>query len=206
MDIVFIVSYSRNNLDVYNLSLRNHAEYCSRHGYVLQNIEEPYNKFVDTDRIREKLRQFDVVVILGTDVIIRRPEIAIETFVRPGISMCPQHGDGVLNGDFIIFTATADTYAVLARLDGIQYHTDHGQAALNYLYRCGMPGIHAVEYLQIAAPIMNPGVNYDGVDLDRYFSLHYHQMGIAPIPAAKAAAMRADAMSGLPDKEKTNMT
>lgn len=206
MDIVFIVSFSRNNLDVYNLSLRNHAEYCSKHGYVLRNIEEPYNKFVDTARIRETLRRFDVAVTIGTDVVIRRPEIAIENFVRPGVTMCPQHGDGVLNGDFILFTACPETHAILDALDAFQRQTDHGQAALNILFKRGVKGINAVGYLQIAAPIMNPGVNYDGVDLDRYFSLHYHQMGIVPIPAAKAAAMRADAMSGLPDKEKTNMT
>lgn len=189
-DTLVMASWSANNREVFELSLPTHREYCAGHGYDLENIEESYNPYIDTARLRERLRWYRVVAVIGTDVLIRRPEIPLDTFVRRGVAMCPQHGDGVLNGDFMVFNSGGDTFAILAQLDAVQHRFEHGQAALNYLYRRKTPGIHAVEYLQIAAPAMNPGVDYSGVDLDRYFSWHFHAMGIAPMPAVKAAAMR----------------
>ena len=192
MSAVFIISYSANNRDVFELSLPNHAAYCSRHGYELVNIDEPYNRYVDTVRIRRYFARYELVVVMGTDVVIQRPEIRIEGFARAGIAMCPEFGNGTLNGDLMIFADCPETYAVLDKLDAVQRQKTDGQTALNELRRQGFGGIYAVEKMQIAAPIMNPGVDYSGVALREYFALHYHRMGSAPIPADKAAAMRCD--------------
>ena len=190
MSVAIIVSYSANNRDVFEQSLPNHRDYSARHGYELVNIDEPYNCYVDTARVRDCLGRYSLVVCMGTDIIIRRPEIPLEFFARDGVAMCPEHGNGTLNGDLVLFSRGRATGEVLDALDVLQRQFRHGQEAINHLYRRGCRGIHSVGKMQIAAPAMNPGVDYSGVDLREYFALHYHQMGIAPIPAAKAAAMR----------------
>lgn len=191
--VTFIVSWSQNNREVFELSLPNHTQYCARHGYHLQNIEEPYNKYVDTDRIRQNLERFDVVVTLGTDVVFQHMECPLWPFFPlHGIAMAPQHGDGVLNGDFIIFTRCDETTAILDCLDTFQHSRQHGQEALNEMYVGGGYWICAFPHLQIAAPAMNPGVDYSSVDVSEYLALHYHTMGAVPVPKDKAAAMRQD--------------
>ncbi len=193
----FVVSYSANNKDVYDLSLQNHCAYCARHNYKLVSINEPYNPFIDTARVRKFILEFPFVVVLGADIIIRRFSIPVESFIdRPGITMCHEYGGGVLNGDFIIFTATSETHSVLDALDELQPRIENGQSALNVLYNRKLPGINAREYMQIAAPRMNPHIDYSGVDFDKYFSIHYHTMGRPPTPAIKAEAMRQDLMLG----------
>ena len=193
MSAVFIESYSAGNREVFELSLSNHAAYCERHGYRLINIDEPYNPYIDTARIRHYLERFQLVVVIGADVVIQCPKVRIEQFASGGISMCPEYGGGTLNGDLIVFSGCRETYAVLDKLDAMQRSTPDGQTALNHLHWQGFDGIHAVEKMQIAAPKTNPDVDYSGVDLREYFALHYHRMGFYAWVADKVRGMREDA-------------
>lgn len=51
-----------------------------------------------------------------------------------------------------------------------------GQHILNELARKQLYKIYESQYLQIAAPIMNPNVDYSSVNLNKFLSFHYHTM------------------------------
>lgn len=191
LKVIFVTSWSENNREVFGLSLNNHCAYCNSHGYELANIEEPYNKFVDTDRIRRMFRDHDVVVSIGTDVMIQK-DWPLEQFLPiPAAGMCRQIDDSAYNADLVVWYRSSLTYELLAALDDHQYEFVHGQAAMNALAETVDPQyITNMPLLQIAAPEMNPGVDYSGVNVAEYFAIHYHTMGAVPVPSDKAAAMR----------------
>lgn len=191
MKVVLTSGYSDNNIEVRNLSLPNHAEYCQRHGYDLRSFKERYSPHLNTKRIKVLLRHYDVVVNIGTDIIIQRMDEPIDRYIGgDGFTMCREYfGEShVLNGDFIIITKCKETADILHVLRAKQKRYSSAQSCINH------EGLHIHEspFLQIAAPILNQRFDYSRVDVSKYFSRHYHTIGYLPIVANKAAAMKTD--------------
>lgn len=80
--IVFWTSYSDNNIDVFNKSLQNHERYCNLHNYDLINFKEPYNKYIDAQRILDLLEKYEVVISFGTDIIIKHMFDPIKMYIN----------------------------------------------------------------------------------------------------------------------------
>ena len=80
--IVFWTSYSDNNINVFNKSLPNHEKYCNIHNYDLINFKEPYNKYIDAQRVLDLLEKYELVISFGTDVIIKRLFDPIENYIN----------------------------------------------------------------------------------------------------------------------------
>jgi hypothetical protein len=192
MKIVFLTSHSANNLDVFMSSLKNHQDYCNKHMYTLINCEGPYSVYVDMALIKSFFKKdYDIVVIIGTDVLIQKLDNPITAYmpVNSGITMCREIANGnALNGDFIIISKSCESDELLTSLQDTQKRFATTQDCLNEL----QSRIHVSPYLQIAAPSMNPTIDYTKFNLGDYFSVHYHTIGAAPIVSEKAKAMRAD--------------
>ena len=192
MKIVFTSSYSKNNIEVYNLSLDNHVRYCQKHGYDLSTYNEPYSPYLDVERLRYFFDQgYDAIVNIGTDVIIKKMDIPITDYMDglDGLIMCREITNGnSLNGDFIIMIRGKETDNILNVLDSNQRRYNSAQDCLNFN---NLP-IHESPYLQIAAPNMNPSIDYSKFNLNDYFSFHYHTIGHAPSVRCKADGMKRD--------------
>ena len=121
--IVFWTSYSDNNINVFNKSLPNHEQYCKLHNYDLINFKEPWNVCVDIQRVLNLLEKYEIVISFGTDIIIKRMNDSIEKYISDinGVTMCRQfHPLKDLNGDFIIYPKSEETYKILKLIDEIQ--------------------------------------------------------------------------------------
>ena len=192
MKIVFTSNYSQHNIDVYNLSLDNHVTYCQKHGYDLSTYKEPYSPHLDVARLRGFFGQgYDAIVNIGTDVIIQKMDIPITEYMTSavGFMMCREITNGnSLNGDFIIMMKSEESNTILNVLNEKQKRYTSAQDCLNFNE---LP-VHVSPYLQIAAPNMNPNIDYSKFNLDGYFSKHYHSIGKAPVVMGKVRGMKAD--------------
>lgn len=187
MKICFWTSYSDNNLNVFNLSLHNHDMYCKQHNYSLINYKEPYNKYINVNRILNLFNDYDIVISIGTDIIFKRIDDEIDRYIdQHGITMCREiHHLHVLNGDFIIYTNCEETKHILKLINDNQRKYEHGQAYINYLTDNNLININNSQYLQIAAPVRNSNYDYSKYDLNKYLTFHYHTLGWAPNPNRK---------------------
>lgn len=156
------------------------------------NFKEPYSSYLNINRVIDLFLQgYDVVIAFGTDVVIKK-NIPITNYISPdmgGIIMCREVANKHhLNGDFIIMINHEWTMNVLRQLDMIHYRFNSSQDAINYL-QCP---VGESPYLQVAAPVLNPLIDYSHIDLDKYFSFHYHTIGERPCVMEKAEGMKHD--------------
>ena len=185
-----ITSHSHNNQEVFELTSDNHFEYCKRHGYEYIPKDEPYNKYVDTKYLLSIIPRYDFIVTMGVDLWIQHPEIPIEQYLRQGITMCPQPTNQQLNADFIVWRNCKETFDILNEISRVQPTVLDGQRALNQLYKTGFSGIYSEQYMQIAAPSINPVINEKGINSKEYFALHFHTLGISPNVSSKINALK----------------
>ena len=175
MKVLFKTSYSSNNLKVFKLTFDNHADYCSRHGYTYMPVDEPYSPRMDLDELEKCVKEYDIVCTIGVDLLIQYPDCLLEDFYHPGITLCKEVGP-TLNGDFILWGGEEGLQLIeeLRKIEGKHWST---QAALNNMHSRKVPNIHLEPMMQIAAPSMNPNVDYTNINVDDYFALHYHTLG-----------------------------
>ena len=134
--IIFWSSYSDNNLNVFNKSLLNHQKYCNIHKYDLLNFKESYNRYIDVQRILDLFEKYDIVITIGTDIIIKRMQDPIENYIDNSfcITMCREVSkQKVLNGDFIIYIKSDETFKILNNIKANQLKYVDGQSFLNNL-------------------------------------------------------------------------
>ena len=189
MRTVLRSSYGEGNRNVFALTTQNHAEYCKRHGYDYLPVEEKYNPYVDTDMLFKLLDDYDLVVTIGCDVVIQQLDTPVDKFFHRGIVMCKEYAGPTLNADLMLYNG-ARAGDILYRLSIFQQQRATGQAALNALYG-KVPGIYNEPDMQIAAPSMNPKLDYSGVDFTKYFALHYHTLGEWANPPKKYEQLKA---------------
>lgn len=190
MKTVFTSSYSNNNIGVFNLSLKNHVDYCKKHGYDLINYKEEYSPHLDISRIKQLFKDgYDIIVTIGTDVIIQKMNSPITDYIASdtGITMCREIANGhALNGDLIILIKSGILDNTLDTLENTQYRFDSTQSCIN---KNKIP-VSNSPWLQIAAPNMNPAINYSPFNINDYFSIHYHTIGKVPAVTEKIVGMR----------------
>ena len=175
MKLIFRTSYSQNNRKVFELTTKNHAEYCERHGYVYMPVEEKYSPYIDMGKAQwDLLNNADVLAFIGTDVLIQHPEKPLTDFVHDGITMCHDYPNGMLNGDMVLMSGKWAVY-LCPKVAVLQQQRRSTDAAIE-LMRGKFKGIHDEPMMQIPAPNMNPTVDYSGVDTKDYFAIHYHAL------------------------------
>jgi len=182
-------SHSQANLDVFELTTKNHADYCSIHGYTYLPVEEPYNPRLDVKQLLSYLKKYDIVMTIGCDLLIQHPEWTIEEMLSRGITMCPELNSPTLNADLIIYTREAIT--TINKIADIQRRMRDGQTAFNHM-KLRDKNIHVNPVLQIAAPVMNPTKDYSKVCVGDYFAVHYHTIGKRPDVLSKAEGLKKD--------------
>ena len=189
MPCALVTSHSSNNQELFELTYPNHREYCERHGYTLFPDEEPYTAYTDTAKVRKLLSNYDIVVTMGVDLWIQRPEIPLSGLANDGITLCREL-KGTLNADLIIYKAGQQTIRTLNAIDSFQHKFRDGQQALNRLSKDSRYIIFVNDKLQVAAPIMNPDIDYKDIDVSGYFALHFHKIGSRPIVGSKLSNLK----------------
>lgn len=188
MKVVLTSSYSANNKAVFDLTTKNHSDYCRLHGYFYRPIEEVYHPRMDIPFVLTLLENFDAVVNIGCDVVIQKQTWPIDRFISDGLTVGTELKSGTLNGDLLIMNKAA--VPLLKEIDRLQKSAPDTQTIINRL-QGKRPTIFVAPLLQVAAPTMNPSIDYISVRVEDYFAIHYHTIGKPPIVADKLKGLSA---------------
>lgn len=129
MNWCILSSYSTGNLDVRQLSIRNHVDYAAKHNLDFFMLVKPWE--VAKESIAELqwlLHKFDAVFAIGADVIITNPSIAPDTFHDSNYGLiCSSEdiGGACLNNDVAVYPSGKG-------IDYCQFLKDHTGRALNH--------------------------------------------------------------------------
>lgn len=69
MNVMLYQSHSANNEALFMTTIRNHLDYCARHGYSLILKDEPYRINMPTDEIGRALKLCDMLITIGSDCV-----------------------------------------------------------------------------------------------------------------------------------------
>lgn len=187
MTLLFITSHSSNNQAVFDLTTKNHSDYCARHGYTYAPVTEPYNPRFDAEKVKGLLSGCDVVACFGCDVVIQHPEIPLDRYLHPGLTI-GRELTGTLNADLTLFTK--DACGLIDEIADMSSRLPDSQQAINLLYK-HRKMITVEPMIQIAAKEMNPTLDYSHVCYEDFFAVHYHSIGNKPVVCDKAKALSA---------------
>lgn len=183
MNVCLLNSHSSNNRNVFELSERNHRYYCERHNYDMLNMIKPYNRCLDFDLLKYLLLYYDVVAIMGSDLLFTDFDKKITDFQLGDITGALEaSGNNVINGDFTIWKRSA--LYLIPTFQQTQQQCGDYQATLNACRQFIM-----IQPLQHAAGSLNPSIANNCWHPGDY-SIHFHAIGYAPINSVKADAMQ----------------
>jgi hypothetical protein len=115
--------HSKNNEQLFQLTLQNHAEYCGKYEYSMLNLNLPYNINLDIPLILGLLNTFGAVIALGSDIWFTNMDIDVMSLVKPDAAMTMGQdpcADIPANGDFVIFQNTPKIKSLLEKIGKIQ--------------------------------------------------------------------------------------
>lgn len=127
MKPIMLNMHSKNNEQLFQLTLPNHAEYAGKHEYSMLNLNQPYNINLDIPLILGLLNTFGAVIALGSDIWFTNMDIEIMSLVKPDSAMTMGEdpcADIPANGDFIVFQKTPKTAELLHKIDKKQREKD----------------------------------------------------------------------------------
>ena len=115
--------HSKNNEQLFQLTLQNHAEYCGKYEYSMLNLNIPYSINLDIPMISGLLSTFGAVIMLGSDIWFTNMDIEIMSLVKPDAALTMGEdpcADIPANGDFMIFQNTPKIKSLLEKIGKIQ--------------------------------------------------------------------------------------
>jgi len=115
--------HSKNNEQLFQLTLQNHAEYCGKYEYSMLNLNIPYSINLDIPMISGLLSTFGAVIMLGSDIWFTNMDIEIMSLVKPDAAMTMGQdpcADIPANGDLVIFQNTPKIKSLLEKIGKIQ--------------------------------------------------------------------------------------
>jgi len=128
MKTLILKTHSPENARLYQASISNHVQYAERHGYDLLTLNRPYSEVMLSclDLIKNALKEYDMVVTVGSDVLFTRMETPMSFFLFPedvGVVISDEDiGGSAVNADLIIWRDNAAGERVMARLQAM--HAD----------------------------------------------------------------------------------
>lgn len=123
MKPIMLNMHSKNNEQLFQLTLKNHAEYCGKYEYHMLNLNQPYNINLDIPLILGLLNTFGAVIALGSDIWFTNMDIEIMGLVKPDAAMTMGQdpcADIPVNADFVIFQNTPKIKSLLEKIGKIQ--------------------------------------------------------------------------------------
>jgi len=129
MKTLMLNLHSKNNKNVFLLTTKNHAEYAATHEYDMLNIDAPYHPNLDVQRIAGLLREWDRIIMLGSDIVFTNTSIDATTLAKPDVPLTMGPDPSMrfpVNGDFYIFQRTTRTDELLEKLDRWQKDKPNG--------------------------------------------------------------------------------
>ena len=123
MKPVMLNIHSKNNEQLFQLTLQNHAEYCGKYEYSMLNLNIPYSINLDIPMISGLLSTFGAVIMLGSDIWFTNMDIEIMSLVKPDAAMTMGQdpcADIPANGDLVIFQNTPKIKSLLEKIGKIQ--------------------------------------------------------------------------------------
>jgi len=115
--------HSKNNEQLFQLTLLNHAEYAGKYEYHMFNLNLPYNINLDIPMILGLLNTFGAVIAMGSDIWFTNMDIEIMSLVNPDAAMTMGQdpcADIPANGDLVIFQNTPKIKSLLEKIGKIQ--------------------------------------------------------------------------------------
>lgn len=176
MRIVLYTSYSNNNKEVNDLTIRNHVRYCEKHGYSFIYNNEKYTPTIPVNLVKGLLSDYDYVALVGSDIMFTDFNKPLTAFNLGKLSAAQEHHKEpvVINGDFVICSKDAP----LDIINKYQNTAEDGsQSVITSLYKTTnlITNIPELQYPygavnQIATRVWQPGD----------FSIHFLKYGYIP--------------------------
>lgn len=123
MKPIMLNMHSKNNEQLFQLTLLNHAEYAGKYEYSMLNLNIPYSINLDIPLILGLLNTFGAVIALGSDIWFTNMDIEIMSLVKTDAAMTMGQdpcADIPANGDLVIFQNTPKIKSLLEKIDQIQ--------------------------------------------------------------------------------------
>lgn len=81
MKIALYQNHSKNNSELFQLTLPNHVRYCEEHEYDMIFPHTVYSTFLDQTPLKKCLVSYDAVVCVGSDVIFTDMKTPLSKFI-----------------------------------------------------------------------------------------------------------------------------
>ena len=87
MKIALYQNHSKNNTELFQLTLPNHVKYCEEHEYDMMFPHTVYSRFLDVNLLRKAMENYDVVFCVGSDVVFTDIKTPLTKFIDGGDSV-----------------------------------------------------------------------------------------------------------------------
>lgn len=109
-NLLFLKNHSANNQDLSSLTLLNHANYCTKWGYDIMDLVEPYERcaYGLWEHFKRLFDSYGTIVCIGSDIIITNYNKPITDFIDTNYGMVAAREnyyawDCPINADFMIW-------------------------------------------------------------------------------------------------------
>jgi len=117
MRIALLQTHSKNNEDIYQMSLKNHVQYAAQHEYgMIQENISYYEALHDVVNIFSRaLKIYDMILSIGSDVVFTNMAIPIESFIESGKGIAISREDigSLCNADTIALKNSYECQSVI---------------------------------------------------------------------------------------------
>lgn len=128
MKTLMLNLHSKNNKNVFLLTIKNHSEYAAAHEFDMLNVDTPYHANMNVQRIARLLQDWDRIIMIGSDIVFTNMSINATSLANPNTPLTMGPDPSMLfavNGDFYIFQRTPRTEELLNKIDQRQKEKPH---------------------------------------------------------------------------------
>lgn len=190
MKILMTSNYSLNNKKLFDLTIKNHFDYCSKFNIDMLNTMSKYNPKNNFSELKKLFELYDVIITVGTDILFTNFNKDIREFNDFNKPLTIQHeGTYSVNGDFIFWNKTILKNDFINLLENLDKTNPNTQETINQLVRKPNKQLFH-QKINILPPrtlqSICPYGNQNNKSIQNFiwkngdFSIHAHRPGFAP--------------------------
>lgn len=190
MKILMTSNYSLNNKRLFDLTIKNHFDYCSKFNIDMLNTISEYNPKNNFSELKKLFELYDVIITVGTDILFTNFNKDIREFNDFNKPLTIQNeGTYSVNGDFIFWNKTILKNDFINFLENLDKTNPNTQETINQLVRKPNKQLFH-QKINILPPrtlqSICPYGNQNNKSIQNFiwkngdFSIHAHRPGFAP--------------------------
>ena len=150
--ILLLSSYSKNNLEVFELTHKNHQAYAEKWCLDTLNVQEPYNPHNNFKELKLLLQIYKTVISVGADILFTKFNKDIREFndEKYPVVIQEESKGATVNGDFIFFNKAL--LPVIDEFNSEDAKRNTTQTYLNRIRNTGKVFVHPIRTIQSLSP------------------------------------------------------